>query len=66
MENSQVVIQDLGVGMCKDSSLMGTFTIPPPTSTPQTALDLTITSEVPFPLTFFTESNMTMGSTSSE
>ena len=34
VENSQAVIQDVGVGMFKDSSLMGTFTIPPPTSNP--------------------------------
>ena len=36
VENSQVVIQYVRFGMFKDSSLMGTFTIPPPTSTPQT------------------------------
>ena len=65
VKNSKVVIQDVGVGMFKDSSLMGTFTIPPPISTPETTLVFTITSEVHFPLTIFTKSNTTMGSTSS-
>ena len=60
------MIQDVGVGMSKDSSLMGTFTVPPPKYTPQTALVFTITSEVHFPLTIFTKSNTTMGSTSSD
>ena len=35
--NSKIVIQDAGVGMFKDSSLMGTFTILALTSTPETA-----------------------------
>ena len=37
VENLKVAIQDIGVGMFKDSSLMGTFTIPPPISTPKTS-----------------------------
>ena len=44
VENSKVVIQYVGVRMLKDSSLMGTFTIPPPISTPETAPVFTITS----------------------
>ena len=51
--------------MFKDSSFMGTLTIPPLTSTPQTAPVFFITSEGCFPLTIFTKSNTTMGSTSS-
>ena len=43
VKNSKVVIQDVGVGMFKDSSLMGPFTIPPAVYTPKTAPVLTIT-----------------------
>ena len=66
MENSQAVIQDVGVGMFKESSLMGTFTIPPPTSNPQTTPFFTITSEFNFPLPVLTKSTTMMGSTSSD
>ena len=44
MGNSKIVIQDVGVGMFKDPSLIETFTIPPLTSTPQTAPVFAITS----------------------
>ena len=60
------MIQNVGFGMFKDSSLMGTFTIPPPTSNPQTTPIFTITLEVNFPLTVLTKSTTTMGSTSSD
>ena len=60
------MIQDVGVGIFKDSSLMETFTILPPISTFETAPIFTITSEVHFSLTIFTKSNTTMGSTSSD
>ena len=60
------MIQDVGFGIFKDSSLMGTFTIPLPTYTPQTTPVFTITSEVKFPLTILNKSIKMMGSTSSD
>ena len=59
------MIQDVGVGMFKDSSLTGTFTIPPLRSTPKIAPVFAITSKVYFLLTIFTESTTMIGTTSS-
>ena len=51
--------------MLKYYSLMGTFTIPPPTSIPQTFPVFAITLEVYFLLIVFSKSTTTIGSTSS-
>ena len=49
----ETTIQDVGVGMFKYSSLMGTFTIPTPTYIPQTTPVFSITSEVYIMLKIF-------------